>query len=68
MNAARLREVSEALFPGVNCCRAISDYLSLDYTTVFRWLKQDRVPAVAEIALELSLRHGVLEPEPEAVA
>jgi hypothetical protein len=59
MDAARLQEVSEALFEGQPWRKALAGYLDLDESTVWRWTKQNRVPMTVEIAMEQSFRWGL---------
>lgn len=58
---ARLKYVSEFLFPDQKWREATAQYLKVDVTTVMRWEKEDRVPHMAAIALETAFDYGPIK-------
>lgn len=57
----RLKFVAEFLFPDRKWREAIAQYLKVDETTVLRWEKEDRVPYMAAIALEMTFDYGLIK-------
>lgn len=67
MDAARLQEISESLFEGENWRKALANYLQIDESTVWRWMKNNRVPSTVKIAMELSYQWGVYKGPVEVI-